>query len=128
MSEPGWSPRASSRSSSSPASSSSGGVPEQLARRLRVLVDLRLGDTEQQRRRHEPLLGAVVQVALEPPPLLVAGSDDAGARRLQVLAGLRARDGERDEVAERGEPDLAARRQWIGAADRHGAPERCPRR
>ena len=34
--------------------------------------------------RHEPLLGAVVDVALEPAPLLVAGGDDAGARRLDL--------------------------------------------
>ena len=29
--------------------------------------------------REEPLLGAVVEVALESPPLLVAGADDPGA-------------------------------------------------
>ena len=100
-----------------------GGVLEQLGRLLPVLVELRLGDTEQQRRRDEPLLGAVVQVALEPPALLVAGPDDAGARRLQVLAGLRARDGERDEVAERGEPELGVRQ----AAGRRCRSSRLPR-
>jgi hypothetical protein len=35
--------------------------------------------------REEPLLGAVVQVALEPPPLLVAGADDPGARLAKLV-------------------------------------------
>ena len=38
-----------------------------------------------QRDRHEPLLGAVVQVALEPPALRVPGGDDPLARCLQLL-------------------------------------------
>ena len=37
-----------------------------------------------ERDRHEPLLGAVVQVALDPPPLGIAGRDDARARFGQV--------------------------------------------
>ena len=34
---------------------------------------------------HELLLGAVVEVALDPPPLGVAGSDDPGPRRLDGI-------------------------------------------
>ena len=83
-----------------------GRVLDQLAAGGDVLLQLHLRDPEQERRRDEPLLRAVVQVALEPPPLLVAGPDDAGTRGLQVLAGLRARDRERDEVAEGGQPHL----------------------
>ena len=105
-----------------------GGVLHQLGRLLPVLVELCLRDAEQQRRRDEPLLGAVVEVALEPPPLLVAGPDDPGSRRLQILPGLCARDGERDQVAERGEAELGVR----AAADRRcrssPLPRACPRR
>ena len=72
-----------------------------------------LREPEQQRRRDEPLLGAVVEVALEPAALLVAGSDDARARRLQVLARLRARHRERDQLAEGGEAVLRAGRQRV---------------
>ena len=91
-----------------------GGILQQLGRPGRVLVELGLGDAQQQRRCDEPLLGAVVEVALQSATLFVAGSNDAGARRLEILAGLRARDRERDEVAERGEAELGIRR----AADR----------
>ena len=38
-----------------------------------------------QRHRDEPLLGAVVEVALEAPPLGVAGLDDASARLAQIV-------------------------------------------
>ena len=88
-----------------------GRVLQQLAPPGRIgLVEPGLGDAEEQRRRDEPLLGAVVEVALEAPTLLVAGADDAGARRLEVLTCLGARDCERDEVAERGQPELGCSR------------------
>ena len=38
-----------------------------------------LREPEEQRRRHEPLLGAIVEVALESPTLLVARADDPRA-------------------------------------------------
>jgi hypothetical protein len=38
---------------------------------------------EAQRQRYEPLLGAVVQVALEPPPRAVACGGDAGGREVE---------------------------------------------
>ena len=50
------------------------------------LGDLVLGDPQRQRERDEPLLGAVVQVALQPPALGQAGLDDPGARAAQAPA------------------------------------------
>ncbi len=40
--------------------------------------------TQRQPDRDEPLLGSVVEVALEPPALLVAGRDDSGPRGLDL--------------------------------------------
>jgi hypothetical protein len=44
---------------------------------LRAEPPLRGAELEPE--RHQPLLGAVVEVALDPPALFVAGRDDAGA-------------------------------------------------
>ena len=52
-----------------------GGRDECLGRR-RVAADVGLDQAELQREGDQPLLGAVVQVALEPPPFRVAGRDD----------------------------------------------------
>ena len=54
---------------------------ELLARR----VDVAAEELEPHAEREEPLLGAVVQIALEPPPLLVAGADDPGPRLSQLV-------------------------------------------
>ena len=76
----GRTPRASSRSSSiapetSATTASSGGAgPGSL------VLQVAQGEAD----RDEPLLRAVVDVALEPAALLVAGGDDAGARRLDL--------------------------------------------
>ena len=71
-----------------------------------------LGEAEVHRQRHQVLLGAVVEVALDLAPLGVSGRDDAGPRGAQVLVGalqvleaLLQRRVELD-VVER-EPDLA---------------------
>ena len=45
----------------------------------RVLLEHRADDPQVERDRHEPLLCAIVQVALEPPALGVARLDDARA-------------------------------------------------
>ena len=52
--------------------------------RRRVGADVALQQAQLQRDRDEALLGAVVEVALEPPPLGVAGRDDALPRGLQL--------------------------------------------
>ena len=78
-------PRASSRSSSSAESSSWPAASSSCVGRERVLVQLRARQPHVQRHRHEPLLGAVVQVALQPPALLEADSQHALARAAQLL-------------------------------------------
>ena len=78
--------------------------------RLRVRREPRLGHAERERQRHEPLLGAVVQVALDPAALGVAGGDDAGARVAQAvdplvqLHGARAEHHAGEQRPEPGEP------------------------
>ena len=82
----GWMPRASSRSSASASVSSSCAPVEQLARRRPGRVrSLLWASAHGQRERDEPLLGAVVQVALEPAALGRAGLDDSRARGAQLL-------------------------------------------
>ena len=62
--------------------------------------------------RDEPLLGAVVEVALDPPPLVVAGGDDSGPRLLHLRrAGRGARPGavrSRARAARRHRPSRGA--------------------
>ena len=103
-------PRASSRSSASasvelllraPSSSCVG--------RVGILVRACPGRGRSvQRQRDEPLLGAVVQVALQPPALLRAGLDDPGARGAQLL----------DAGAQLGLQALVLDRQAGGGRDR----------
>ena len=77
-----------------------------------------------QRERDEPLLGAVVEVALEPAPLGVAGLDDAGARRGQLVVRVGVREGQRDELGELGDAGLGARRERPLVRDHdHRAPQ-----
>ena len=79
----GWMPRASSRSSASDRASSSLAVVTSSSAdgssRIRFCEEPQL-----QRDRDQALLRAVVQVALEPPALGVAGRDDPLARGLQL--------------------------------------------
>ena len=65
------------------------------ARRRQLALDV----AERQPDRDQPLLRAVVEVALEPAALLVAGGDDARARRLdlgQLAAHLHPQPGDLD--------------------------------
>ena len=73
-----------------------------------VGLELELGarDAQLEGDADQVLLGAVVQVALEAAALLVARLDQPRAAGDQVRARLRARDGQRDELAERAEPVL----------------------
>ena len=80
-------PRASSRSSASAARSSRFGGVEASGS---VVAELGAQQPQREREHDEPLLGAVVQVALEPAALGVAGFDGPGARRAELLE-LRAR-------------------------------------
>ena len=59
-------------------------VVEQL-RELRVRIGAPVRAPEREAEGHEPLLGPVVQVALDPPPLLVGRLDDPRPRRPDLL-------------------------------------------
>ena len=72
----GWIPRASSRSSSSDCASSSARRGHQPLRAGGIVADPTFDEGELQRKRDQPLLGAVVQVALDPTPFGVPGGDD----------------------------------------------------
>jgi hypothetical protein len=58
---------------------------DQRRRALRIVVDARLGDAECHRHRDEPLLRAVVEVALDPPALGVGRGDDPLPRGAQIV-------------------------------------------
>ena len=83
-----------------------------------------------ERDRHEPLLRAVVQVALEPPALGVAGLDDARARRGQLLVGVGVRERLGDQLREVAQPLLVALRERLGrpAFPRRARPRAARRR
>ena len=85
----------------------------------RVLVDQAVGDPQADRERDEPLLRAVVEVALEPPPLAVAGGDHARPRRGELLARLGVGERLGDELGERGDAVLGPGREGVGADARH---------
>ena len=120
----GCRPRAISRSSRRPVSSSRAASSSSVGRRLRVRGQPRPGEAQLEHDRDEALLRAVVEVALEPAALVVAGPDQARARGDQVGAGLSAGDGERGQLAEGDEPVLGVGGQRVLAGDRDGAPER----
>src|SRR5690242_688029 len=58
---------------------------QQPRRRGRLRVDLALREAELERQRDEPLLGAVVEVALEPATLADRHLHEPRARGLQLL-------------------------------------------
>ena len=125
VSTAGWMPRASSRSSSSATS-----APR---RRARGRASSRVAARRQpqhQRERHEPLLRAVVQVALQPPALGVARRDDAGARGGELRARLRVGQRLRGQLGEVRDPLLGAgagtarARRWRRSPRPTAAPSR----
>ncbi len=93
-----------------------GGERDQLLGLARRRRDLGLDEPQPDRDRDEPLLGAVVQVALDAAALGVAGLDDAQPRGGELVARLRARDGQRDQLGERLQAVLRPRRQRLGLA------------
>ena len=60
------------------------GLAHERSGRRRLARELCLEQPERHRDRDEPLLGAVVEVALDPPPLGVGRLDQPRARRLQL--------------------------------------------
>ena len=88
---PGWMPWASSRSSRS-ASVSEARAWSSSGFAAGVALEPRVGEPERHRDRHEPLLRAVVQVALDPPPLDLRPPRRSGrARRAAPRAARAAR-------------------------------------
>ena len=93
---------------------------QDLAGGRRVPLELRADRRRSSATEHEPLLRAVVQVALEPPALGVAGLDDARARRGQLLVGVGVGERLRDELGEVAQPLLDALRQRLVGPRRRG--------
>ena len=92
-------------------------VLELLASRGQVLagtagigLEAPLDHAQLQRERHEPLLGAVVEIALQPPALGVAGLHDARARASELVVGVGVGQGLRDELGEVRQAPLRAAR------------------
>ena len=112
----GWMPRASSRSSASACVQLLLGS----RRAARPPRRLRRPGARSELQRHpeaeQPLLGAVVEVALEPPPLVVAGLDDPRPRGAK-LRELGAQLGLQPLVLER-EPRCRARQHRASPAGR----------
>ena len=100
-------PRASSRSSASAWASSS---PAPVERGLRSGSSIRCAAASRRfsDERHQPLLRAVVQVALQPAALGVAGLDEAGARRCELLARVGVRERLRGQLGEVPDPLLGS--------------------
>ena len=120
-------PRAISRSSSSTSVIPAATPSSSASSSLELGRDGRLRRAQLQRERDEPLLGAVVQVALDAAPRLVGGGDDARARRLQLGPALGVGDGGGDELGESAEALLGSRRRRVvaGRCDGH-TPHRRP--
>ncbi len=120
----GWMPRASSRSSSSARASSACASPEQPQYVVGAALERALHEAQLQGERDEALLGAVVEVALQPPALGVARFDDARARGRELVVRVRVGERLRDEVGEVAEASLRARRER--ALVERGRDERAP--
>ena len=118
VSTAGWIPRASSRRSSRAAASSSRAATRTSSAPAGSELHLRLREPQRERQRDEPLLGAVVEVPLEPAPRFVAGLDDPGSRRSDLLLLLPALG----DVGARDEDDGTA----LHAEDLAGTPRDDP--
>ena len=91
---------------------------EHCLRSRRILAQGFLGDPQVDGEGDEALLGAVVEVALEPSALGHAGFDDARTRGGQLIVCLGALERERDEVREVGETLLCIRREMARRSPR----------
>ena len=114
MSTAGWIPRASSRSSAVAVARSSIASSSSSAASAGSALELAAREPEREREADEVLLGAVVQVALEPAAGVVGGRDDPGARRAQLLL----RGEPVGDVAQVAEEDRRGRRLALERGDR----------
>ena len=115
MSTAGCRPRASSRSSPSACCDLGVRARQQLAHRGRVAVEPPLGEPQRERGRDEPLLRAVVEVALQPAALGVARLDDPRARGGELVARLGVGERLRGELGEARDALLVAGRERAAA-------------
>ena len=97
---------------------------------LGIGADHRFGDAELDGQRHQLLLRAVVEVALEPPPRLVAGPHDAGPRGGEVRARLGVGERLRGKLGEVADALLGAfgERLELDARGNGSGPRRHPGR
>ena len=84
-------------------------IPE----RLQLRWHRSLGGAEFESQGDEPLLSAVVQIAFEAAPGVIAGCDNPGARSGELRAGLGVGDRGRCQVREVPDPLLGVRRQAV---------------
>ena len=112
-------PRASSRSSLTGELGLLARLRDQPARAGGIGLQALLGEPEGERHADQPLLGAVVQVALDAPALLVGGGDDALAGVAQVVDALaqRARPAQLGRLA--GEADATPRTCDLSVTNGH---------
>ena len=104
------------------------GLVDQAVHVGRAVVEVALGEPQGHAERDEPLLRAVVQVALEPAALLVAGLDQPGPARLDLAQrrgelqaqahDLDERRGRRGDLAQ----ELGRQRREAGTSAPIGAP------
>ena len=117
----GWTPRASSRSSSTATwSSSTASASSRVELGVGAAAEPALRAPELERERDEALLRAVVDVALDPAALVVGGRDDARARLLHLLE-LGAELGVEARVLEREPAAAPAARSSSGSSSRDGS-------
>ena len=90
------------------------GGPEQRAGGVRVGGQVALDHAELDRERDEPLLRAVMEVALQAPALVHPRLEDPPARGAELLAPLRALEPEGDELGEVAEPALGVGAEGVG--------------
>ena len=128
----GCRPRTRSRSSTIAALRLVVGLADELAGLSRIVVELLEREAEIHPEPHEPLLGAVVEVALDPAALVDRSIDRAGTRLLQLLdpsilrggaeQGLHEHPVEQRERAD--DPRGREREQQADRADRGDLPPR----
>ena len=92
------------------------GLRQQVRHGLGTPLQRRAGHAQLQGDADQPRLRAVVQVALEPAALVVAGLHEPGAGGDQVRTRLRGGDGERHELGEVAQAVLGVGRQGCSLA------------
>ena len=76
----------------------------ELARRRGVRLEARIEHPQAQRQRHEPLLGSVMEVALDASARGVRGLDDPRPRRGELLTRVRVGERRGDQLGEAADP------------------------